>query len=155
MSMNDLQQAFELIEEHSDDADFDGPKDERVVAAAEDALGLIFPPTYRTFLLRLGCGGISGFEFYGVINADFENSGIPDAIWFTLRERVDSQLPQSLVLIAETGEGGYYALDTSDTLDDGECSVVEWVPGASDPPIQKISTDYGRFFRDQIASAVT
>ena len=73
MSMKDLDKAFELIERNDDQADFDGPKSDSLLVKAEQTLGFPFPATYRTFLSRLGCGGIAGAEFYGVINDEFEN----------------------------------------------------------------------------------
>jgi hypothetical protein len=64
-----------------------------LVLKAESALGLKFPPTYRKFLLEYGCGNIFGMEFYGVVDDNFINSSIPDAIWITLNERKTSNLP--------------------------------------------------------------
>lgn len=152
MSMSELLQAFDLAEANSGDADFDGPKDEKLIRSAEQALGLSFPTTYREFLLRLGCGDIMGLEFYGVINGDFENSSIPDAIWLTLDQRKSSSLPLNLVLIAETGEGGYYALDIQETSTE-ESEVVEWTPGTG-ASLESVSSDYGAFFLERITSVV-
>lgn len=148
MSMNDLHRAFRLIDEHSDEADFVGTRSEELVELAASALGLTFPPTYREFLLRLGAGDIAGAEFYGVITADFVNSGVPDAIWLAMRHRNTSQLPKSLVMVYTYGEGTYCAIDTSQRIANGESPIVIWDPGLSlpDDKLEVVAEDFGRFF---------
>jgi antitoxin YobK len=150
--MDDLEEAVELIELNDDRADFDGPKSESLLNKAEQTLGLPFPATYRAFLSRLGCGDISGAEFYGVIKDDFDNSAVPDAIWLTLRQRQIGQAPSSLILIGSTGDGGYYALDCSKSSDGSEAPVVEWWPG---PKKQSaIAKDFGEFFLRGVRAAL-
>jgi antitoxin YobK len=46
-----------------------------------------FPPTYRRFLLEYGAGNVRSTEIYGVMDDDFENSSVPDAIWHNLTTR--------------------------------------------------------------------
>jgi len=86
MSFKELETAFNLVHEHGY-GDFEGEKALSLINKAEKTLGLVFPPTYKKFLAKLGCGDIEGLEFYGLINDDFINSNIPDAIWLTLNER--------------------------------------------------------------------
>ena len=76
-----------------------GKRSELVVRAAEKALGLKLPPTYRRFLLALGAGSFGAAELYGVIDVDFEKSSVPDAIWSTLRAREKNELPANLVVV--------------------------------------------------------
>lgn len=128
MSKEDLQQALLQIAS-SPTADFDGPKPEALILKAEEALGVEFPDTYRKFLLELGCGDIGGLEFYGVIRPDFEDSGIPDAIWLTLSERETSSLPDYIVLISSADDGTYFALDLSRGGPENEAPVIVWTPG--------------------------
>jgi antitoxin YobK len=52
--MEDYTEARELIERHDDLADFMGERPEELVARAEEALGVRFPPTYRAFVRDLG-----------------------------------------------------------------------------------------------------
>lgn len=151
MSMKDLEEAFELIEHNDDQADFDGPKPDNLLNKAEQTLGLPFPPTYRAFLSRLGCGDIAGAEFYGVIKDNFENSAVPDAVWLTLRQRLIGQAPSSLIIIGSTGNGGYYALDSSVSIG-GENPVVEWWPGPKKQ--SSIAKDFGEFFLRSIREAL-
>lgn len=156
MSAVDLQKAFGLIERHRDQADFDGKKTEELIFLAESALGNKFPPTYRVFLSQYGCGDIAGQEFYGIIKEDFVNSSVPDAIWLTLDERKNSNLPESLIVVYETGDGVYYSLDCSSRNDAGECPVVAWIPGVSKKGdrLEYIAEDYGQFLLETIEYAL-
>jgi SMI1-KNR4 cell-wall len=154
MSMSDSQKAFELIDNLAG-ADFHGPKPESLILKAEAALGLTLPPTYRAFLSRYGCGSVSGFECYGIIDGDFENSGVPDAIWMTLRQRRSSGQPASLVLVSETGDGGFYAIDLDQKDREGESPIVEWWPqlqGATGNR-RMVARDFGAFLLEQVQSA--
>jgi len=151
--MQDLRQGLNILSGNKELASFSGPKPPELLDSAELALGVALPPTYRAFLTEVGCGDIAGCEFYGVIDDNFENSSIPDAIWLTLEERRASGLPHSLVIVYEFGEGTYVALDTSKADKEGECPVVAWVPDLSDvQDLEVIAKDYGEFFVKTIRS---
>lgn len=145
MSIADYEKAKKRIR-NSDEADFEGRKSEGLIAAAEKVLNLRFPPTYRAFLKDFGCGDIAGFEVYGVISDDFENSGIPDAVWITLKMRKSDGLPLSMVLIAESDEG-YYAIDCARDSANDEHPVIEYAPGGGSVPV---ADDFGCFLLQQI-----
>jgi hypothetical protein len=157
MSITDLQKAFDLIENHRDQADFDGQKPEELISLAESVLRIKFPPTYRTFLSKYGCGDIAGQEFYGIVNADFINSSVPDAIWLTLDERKSSNLPEDFVIIYASSDGVYYSLDCSHRNDAGECPIIAWVPGVSkkEENLEYIAEDYGQFLFKTINQALS
>ncbi len=156
MSVSDLEKAFSLIEQHQDQADFDGPKPEEWISSAESILGVKFPLTYRRFLAFYGCGDIAGQEFYGIIKNDFRHSGVPDAIWLTLDERKKSKLPLSFVIIYAASDGSYYALDCSRWSDVEECPIVVWIPGISKEGdcLEEIAEDYGKFLLETIEQVV-
>lgn len=151
MGMKELERALERIEEDGS-GDFEGAKPPELVAAAERKLGVAFPPTYRRFLQEMGCGDIAGFEVYGLVDEDFDDSSIPDAVWVTLDERKESALASSLVLVAVADDGGYFALDTAQAGRDGECPVVQWRP--SQPGTQIAAPDFGTFLLEEIESAL-
>src|SRR6267142_5164264 len=123
MSVQSYENAVELIKS-AGGGDFEGPKPESLVEKAEKALSLSFPPSYRRFLLELGCGDIKGLEIFGLIDANFERSTIPNGIWLTLDERRSIGLDPRYVMIGEGGDGTYYAIDTLNTDRTGEAPVV-------------------------------
>ncbi|MCR9029678.1 SMI1/KNR4 family protein [Citrobacter amalonaticus] len=150
MSIDNVKKAISIINQHQDDADFDGAKDEQLIVFAEKKLGVNFPDGYRFFLKNLGCGDIAGQEFYGVITDDFSNSGIPDAIWLTLKERQELNLPDNYIIIGSTGDGDYIVLDCIKN------NVLLWSPGVKDlsRAMRLYYDDFGDFFLDQIVKAL-
>ena len=156
MSMIDLDEALELISSRAGDAHFIGARHGSLIDTAEAALGLSFPPTYRRFLSEKGCGDVAGAEFYGVVDENFVDSSIPDAIWLTLQQRDGDSLPKSLILISDTGDGGYYAIDTSRRNGKGESPVIVWFPGLSggERGVQEVAEDFGEFMLGRVRDAV-
>ena len=152
MSMTDLEDALNLIDANRSLADFAGPRPEVLIKKAESALGLAFPPTYRKFVLQLGVGDFSSSEFYGVIDDDFERPGVPNAIWLTLDERKVANAPHSYIIVSDTGDGGWYAIDLSKRHADGESPVVEWWPGATEAVDngKTVAEDFGAFMLQRV-----
>ena len=150
MSMNDLQEAFRLIKKNKDKADFEEPKSEELIAAAEMKLGLKFPPTYRLFLKNYGCGDIAGIEIYGIVNNNLGLRGVPNGIWLTLDERETGELPLHFIIISDTGDGYWYCLDTSQTDTDGENPIVIWGLNMPEKNKQKVSNDFGEFLLEEL-----
>ncbi len=156
MSIFHLNQALSLIERNLEQADFVGARNDKLISLAETVLGLKFPPTYRAFLKKYGCGDIAGKEFYGLISENFENSSIPDSVWLTLSERSTSQLPIDLILISSTGDGAYYAINCSKRFDNQEHPIVIWEPGTANPiaQLEIVSRDFGEFLLDTLEEAL-
>lgn len=152
MGMKELDRALELIEEDGS-GDFEGPKSPELVITAEKRLGLLFPPTYKKFLLEMGCGDIAGLEIYGLINGDFDDSSIPDTVWVTMDERKSCRLPSGLVLVAAGDDGCYYALDIAEAGKDGECPVVKW-DSVQARITETISPDFGSFLLEEMESVL-
>lgn len=153
--MSSLDKALKLISDNEDKAHFLGPRTDELIRAAETTLAIQFPPTYRKFLKELACGSIAGEEFYGIIDENFEDSGIPDAIWATLKDRKIG-LPESMIRIYSLGEGTDFVLDTSQSDENGECPVVAWLPGASKPgdKLEVIEKDFGSFLLRTVSEAL-
>lgn len=152
MSYADFMVARDLIERNRNRADFAGPRRPAVVAAAESVLGMAFPRSYKEFLLLYGCGNVGGAEFYGVLTSDFENSGVPDAVWLTLKERESSRLSNSLVIVYALGEGSYSCIDCSEKNDENESPVVVWPLGGPEPgtKLELEATDFGAFLLSKL-----
>src|SRR5262249_29464172 len=103
MSLEKYRRALELITK-AGGGGFVGARPAAMVARAEAALGLRFPPSYRQFLLELGAGDVGGFEVYGVVNDNFTDARVPDAIALTLQAR-GSGLDRRYVMIGTLGDG--------------------------------------------------
>ncbi len=146
MRFNSYSAALQRIR-HAEDTHFYGPASEALIARAEGALGLAFPAS-------LGCGGIGGLEFYGLIDDDFEHSSVPDAVWLTLNRRRTTSVPDSLVLVSDTGDVGYYAIDVAQKDAHGESSVVEWWPGLEGAEGNGRVVASGTFFLDSERQAI-
>lgn len=153
MSMEDLDRAIALIEAHPETASFEGPRPKMLVRAAERALGLKLPPTYRKFVIELGAGNMGSSEVYGLIDADFERSSVPDAIWATLRAREDDSLPLDLVVLND---------------EDGELTCLQVRAGAEEGPVlrlyagedearrgaEQIAADFGQYLLTRVEEAL-
>lgn len=150
MSLQDYRQAKELIQQNG--GDFAGAKQEALIVIAEKALGVAFPPSYRLFLLELGCGDINGFEVYGLLNDIFGASSVPNGIWLTLHERKNLGLPSAFVLIGDSGDGNYIAIDTSTKTTSEENPIVRLsVDGGQSIPV---ATSFGTYLLDGVRSVV-
>ncbi len=147
MSMRSYERGKELLEELGG-GDFEGAKPEALVAKAEAALGVVFPPSYRRFLLELGCGDINGVEFYGLVNDDFGRSTVPNGIWLTLSERRASGLDPQYVIIGDRGDGGRYALDTRIVDASRECPVV--LLSINSIELERVADSFGSYFLSAI-----
>ena len=102
---------------------------ESAINAAEEALGITFPPSYRTFLRTFG--GIAIPTHLGVVH-DFVGVRAPtpeeagnDVVQRTLSARVERKLAEHLVVV---GMGAQYqewfCLDASRPTANGEYPVV-------------------------------
>lgn len=149
MSIEELEKAIELIEENGG-GDFVGPRDFHLIKYAEEYLNVTFPPSYKRFLERYGCGDIEGIEIFGVINDDFVNSGIPDAIWLTMKHR-DAGMSDNLVLFYSTGHGPYLALDASLPNSAGEYPVVSY---DLNEDLKIVYEDFGEFLLKELETVL-
>jgi hypothetical protein len=142
MPMADYERAADLIERHTDDADFAGPRPPKLIEAAEQALGFRFPATYRRFVAEYGAGSVGGTEIYGVVDADFESSSVPDGVWYNLTLRRDGS-DESVYVFYDVGDGETFCLDTTQVAADGEMPVVGVRLGGGDDR-DEIAPDFGR-----------
>lgn len=150
MGMSEYQKAKDLISHNTGKSHFVGSRSALLVQKAEQTLGIRFPPTYRAFLLDFGAGNFGAFEVYGIIDDDFENSSVPDAIWFTLTERREVNFPADILVIGDAGTGELYCLRVSQS--DNEGTVVLIDPGMINEELagQPISKDFGCYILENI-----
>ena len=151
--MTKVDQGMDLIQSRPEICFFVGPRDDVLIKRAESALGFGLPPSYRRFIARLGAGTAGSESIYGVVDSNFITSSAPNAIWLTLKQRRDSRLPSSMVIISDDGMGGYFVLDTAKASPSGEPPVEVWEPGSSQPgdKLEFIAPDFGSWFLDAVA----
>jgi hypothetical protein len=150
MSMKDFFSAVALIESRPEKAFFAGPRPESLIEAAEKCLGVIFPPTYRQFLLLFGAGSFGSEEFYGVINDDFETGPIPDGIWCTLDERKQIGLAKELVVVGISSYGELHCIDTNIKPESPVFYYQSHLRPDEQPPREIAGEDFGAFFLEQV-----
>lgn len=146
MTMADYETALALVREHRDDADFAGPRDERLVVAAEAALGLIFPPHLsplpartrrRRHRLRRDLWR-HGRQFHPIIGSERRLAHAAKAITLQVA-RLDGYS-------GRRWNGRDFVLDTARTGANGECPVAVWEPGlGGDDDLEIIAPDFGAF----------
>lgn len=95
----------------------EGPATPDQIAAAEAALGVRLPPSFRAFLRVHNGGGVYDTSLYGVAAED----GF-DLVRLNLRARED-EVPDHLVAFAATISGEVFCFDTS-RGEDGEAPVM-------------------------------
>lgn len=156
MGMKNYQKAIKVIEQNKSQCYFAGQRSENDIILAEKVLGLKFSGMYKKFLKTYGAGSIGSEEIYGISSLDFENSTVPNGIWYTLSERKEINLPANLLVIYSTGDGELYCLDYNKINEEKEPAVVSFFPGF-DLDIQKydiIAEDFGDFLLERVTEAV-
>ncbi|ALA51624.1 SMI1/KNR4 family protein [Shouchella clausii] len=156
MSVETYQKAKEIIMNEEEIADFVGERTDELISLAEEKLGLKFTGLYLDYLKTFGAGNFGAQEIYGIIDADFENSSVPDAIWYTLTERKEIRLPDNLLVIYDTGSDELFCLDFNQRDDNGEPKVVSLVPGVDleSQTYEIIANDFGDFLLDLVKQEV-
>src|SRR5699024_7377536 len=155
MSLETYQKAKQIILEE-DIADFVGGCTDDLIRLAEEKIGLRFAGLYLDYLKTFGAGNFGSQEIYRIIHDDFENSSVPDAIWYTLTERREINLPNNLLIIYDTGSDELFCLDYNQLAENGEPKIVSFVPGAEleSQTYEIIANDFGDFVLDLVEQEV-
>jgi hypothetical protein len=122
------------LTEHENPCQISGPAPETAISAAEEALGVTFPPSYRTFLRTWGGIAIPSHlgvvhDFVGVASSGAVNgsatAAVNDVVHRTLEARAHRKLADHLVVV---GMGAQYqewfCLDVSRPTAAGEYPVL-------------------------------
>lgn len=113
MSKLKYQKALELVQKIDDFDPFKEPS-QILIRKAEKELGFEITGQYLDYVKKFGTESHNGFEIYGFTTDNFTNASVPNGIWLTLQERKDSNLPKNLLIISDTGSGGYVCLNYAD-----------------------------------------
>lgn len=156
MSVETYQKAKQIIQTDEDRADFIGGRTNELIKLAEEELGVKFTGLYLDYLRTFGAGNFGAQEVYGIIHDNFENSSVPDAIWYTLTERKEINLPNNLLVIFDTGSDELFCLDFNQLDEKGEPKVVSFVPGIEleSQSYEIIANDFGDFLLDLVMQEV-
>jgi SUKH superfamily protein len=131
-----------------------GPVPESAISAAEEALGVTFPPSYRTFLRTFGGIAIPAHlgvvhEFVGVASpSSARPSAQDDVVRRTLTARAERKLADHLVVVGMGAEfQEWFCLDVSRPRPNGECPVLLYDPrdNALD---QQFYDDFGQMLQE-------
>jgi hypothetical protein len=93
------------------------------IRAAEAALGVSFPPSYRAFLSLYGAVSIVDSTISGIVNNAPLDQGGGSVVFDTMTFRKETRLPEHYVVI-QPDEDAPYCLDTRNTDGAGEMVVV-------------------------------
>ena len=152
MSKENYRKAAELMKQNKDKCHFVGPRPDPLIEIAERKLNLHFIGFYKDFLQHFGAGNFYSQEIYGIIDEDFENSSVPDAIWYTITEREEISLPTRLLVIYDTNIGELYCVDFNTASQFEEPKIVSYITGI-DNNMQKyevVSNDFGDFLYELV-----
>src|SRR5690625_975452 len=150
------QEAKKIITENEDLNDFIGGRSEKLILKGEQKLNLKFPISYLDFLKTFGAGSFEAEEIFGVIHDDFENSSVPDAIWYTLSERRESSLPNSLLVIYDSGSDDLFCLNFNNLNDTKEPRIVTYTPGVAlkRQTYEVMADNFGDFLLDLVSQEI-
>jgi hypothetical protein len=124
-----------------------GPAQESAIHAAEEALGVTFPPSYRTFLRTFG--GLAIPHHLGIVH-DFVgvSDQESDVVHRTLRAREERRLAEHLVIVGMgANEQEWFCLDASREDAKGEYPVLMY--DARDNALdQQFYDDFGQMLTE-------
>lgn len=152
MSTEKYNQAKKIIVENDDLVDDFGGASEDIIKKAQLVLGIQFPEDYKLFLSCFGALTFGSIEIYGVFREDFENSGVPDAVWATLNERKLVNMPKHLVIIYNSGMGEMYCMNYKDLNSNNEPKITSYFPGFSEDAQKNevLYDSFGEFLLDMV-----
>ncbi|WP_329320451.1 SMI1/KNR4 family protein [Streptomyces sp. NBC_01262] len=147
---------IELVRSSDDIANYADGCDAETLAAAEQELGVAFPPSYRRLIEEFGTWDIAGEEFLGVYRTPAMGQRLLGSVTETLDARNRYGMPSSLIAVMFDGMGGLVVLDASERGRDGEHPVLVWHPGSmGDETMERLGEDFSSFALDLCQRAVT
>jgi hypothetical protein len=122
------------------------------IEAAERALGITLPPSFRYFLAHAGALRL---DFWETLWVGGPALGWRDLVRVNQRER-QRGLPARLVAFHQNGGGDYACFDTRRARADGECPVVSWdharSPEEDLEELHDAAEDFACWLLDQVES---
>lgn len=142
------------LRDHENRCEISGPAPETAISAAEEALGVTFPPSYRMFLRTFGGIVIPPHlgivhDFVGVAPVGAVNgTAANDVVHRTLLGRSQKKLAEHLVVVGMGAEyQEWFCLDVSRPKPDGEYPVLLF--DARDNALdQQFYDDFGQMLQE-------
>ena len=145
------------LSESENPCEIAGPVPESAISAAEEALGVTFPPSYRTFLRTFGGIAIPAHlgvvhQFVGVSPSNGDPASAPEAqsdvVRRTLAARAERKLADHLVVVGLGAEfQEWFCLDASRPRPNGEYPVLLY--DAKDNALdQQFYDDFGQMLQE-------
>jgi len=137
------------LRDHESSCEIAGPVSDSQINAAEEALGVTFPPSYRSFLRTFG--GIAIPAHLGIVH-DFvgvaAGKEAADVVKRTLEARAERKLSENLVVVGMgAGYQEWFCLDVSRTGANGEAPVLMY--DARDNALdQQFYDDFGQMLEE-------
>lgn len=144
------------LTEHESSCKIAGPVPESAIHAAEEALGITFPPSYRTFLRTFG--GIAIPKHLGIVhdfvgvtadsNGDTTQQLAGDVVHRTLSARAERKLAEHLVVVGMGAQDQeWFCLDASRPNGSGEYPILMF--DARDNALdQQFYEDFGQMLQE-------
>ena len=141
-----LERVRRRLTEHENPVQIAGPVSEAQITAAEEALGVTFPPSYRTFLRTFG--GIQIPPHLGIVHDFMGVNPNHDVVNQTLTARVERKLADHLVVVGMGAQcQEWFCLDVSRENAAGEYPVVMF--DAKDNAVdQQFYDDFGQMLEE-------
>jgi hypothetical protein len=121
-----MNKLIELVKAYPSIFTVSGKKSALLVEKAEKALDVKLPLSYKQFLIEFGKLAFGARTYLGVIDDDFENSGLPDGIWYNLRLRREYNFPKHLIVVYNNNGLELICLDTKNFFSADECAIAIW-----------------------------
>jgi hypothetical protein len=121
-----IERVRRLLKERDLPCTIAGPASDAAIDDAQETLGCVLPPSYRTFLkavggLTLPPRASTIHHFIGLQPSNGEGTGLVER---TTTARVENKLGRNLLIVALGAEAGeWFCIDIDRVRDDGECPI--------------------------------
>lgn len=141
VAMESAEALVELVRSHEEISNFAGGCTPEMLQAAEEELGVDFPPSFRRLVGEFGTWDNAGLEFLGVYQTLAMGNELLGSVRATRDARASLGLPASMIEVMED-DLGLVVLDTVALDEDGEAPVLSWTP---DGRAERLGDNFGDY----------
>jgi len=129
----------------TDFAEYGHGASEEWIEAAEAALGMTLPKSYKWWLRHYSGGEVGGEEFFSIYEIDFDTVVGGDIVYIHRIKQKNGLLESRQLAICDSDLDGTFYFDMSRTDEDGEAPVYSLVTG------KEYARDFLEFLKKRIA----